>query len=134
MPRDVAVRVEGLDELRRAVKQVGDKDLARALQKANKAVAERVVRAAMPHVPVGKTGDLRKSVKALAGQRDARARAGVPYAAAIHWGTGPRPGKRGPHNIRRRPFLYDAAERELREIEETYLEEVDRVMDAVRRA
>lgn len=30
------------------------------------------------------------------------------YANAVHWGTGPRTGRRGPHNIRRNPFLFDA--------------------------
>lgn len=128
---DQAVQVEGLDELRRAIKRIGDKDLARALQKANKAVAERVVRAALPHVPV-RTGALRRSVKALAGQNSARALTGLVYSAAVHWGTGPRPGLKGPHNIRRTPFLFDAAQRELGEIEATYLEEVDKVLEAVR--
>lgn len=35
--------------------------------------------------------------------------ASVPYANAIHWGTGPRPGKRGPHNIPGRQFATSAA-------------------------
>lgn len=44
--------------------------------------------------------------------------AAVPYANAIHWGVGPRPGMRGPHNIRASLFAYNA----VTETESTWLE------------
>lgn len=34
---------------------------------------------------------------------------GVPYANAAHWGSGPRPGLRGPHNMPRTLFATSAA-------------------------
>lgn len=35
---------------------------------------------------------------------------GTPYAGPINFGVGPRPGRRGPHNIRATRFLSDAIE------------------------
>lgn len=134
------VRVEGLTKLRGAIRQIGDRDLARALREANLAGAERVVVAALPQVPT-LTGALKASVRALGSQVSGRAVAGstgmkaqhsVPYAAAIHWGTGPRTGLPGPHNIRRRPFLWDAAELHRREIADEYAKRIDRILDAIR--
>ena len=57
---------------------------------------------------------------------------GVPYANAIHWGTGARPGRRGPHNIR--PSLF--ATRAAAETEPTwadwYFAELERMLSKVR--
>lgn len=134
MADDLAVNVEGLKELRRAIKETGDKELPKALQRANKAAAERVVRAALPNVPV-RTGRLRSAVRATGSQSAGRALAGgarVPYAQAVHWGTGPRPGLRGPHDIKRRPFLWDAAQRQVGAVATEYEAEIDKLMDAVR--
>lgn len=135
MARDIAVGIEGLKELRRDIRELGDKELGRGLKVANKGGAQLVVAAALPNVPVGRTAALKRTVRALASQATGRAVAGgarVPYAAAVHWGTGPREGMRGPHNIARRPFLLDAAERLRGRIEEEYLEEFDRLLDRVR--
>jgi HK97 gp10 family phage protein len=132
--KDVAFSVEGLKETRREIKEIGDKELGKALARVNKSAAEMVVEAALPNVP-SRIGTLRASVKALGSQAAGRARAGakaVPYAAAVHWGTGPRPGLRGPHNIKRSPFLWDAADRLRPQVEEAYLEELDRLLDRVR--
>lgn len=112
-PRNTTIRVEGLDELRRELRRLGDDQLPKQLREANKSVSTRLADAAAQKAPV-KTGRLRASTRGLAGQRDAKVKAGtarVPYAAAVHWGTGPRPGLTGPHNIARRPFIYDTAER-----------------------
>jgi HK97 gp10 family phage protein len=136
MGLDISIRVLGIKELRKAIKQVGDKDLARALQRANKTAAERVVKTALPAVPV-KTGALFAAVRATASQTAGRAVAGnarVPYAAAIHWGTGPRVGEKGPHNIKRRPFLSDAATQNISEIADDYAAEINRIMDVIREA
>lgn len=129
-----AIRVEGLDELRKALRELGDAELRKALRLANKASAQLVVQEALPQVPV-RSGKLKASVKAMAGERDARARAGgptVPYAQAVHWGTGPRPGLRGPHNIARNPFLLNAAEAKREEVAEAYLIELDKILEAIR--
>lgn len=132
---DVAVKVEGLRELRSAIIQAGDKELGNALKRANKSAAERVAEAALPNVPVGPSGKLVASVKALASQSSGKVKAGaakVPYAAAIHWGTGPRSGEKGPHNIRRRPFIYEAAAKVSAEMTAAYEEEIDRLVDQFR--
>lgn len=137
---DVAIKVEGAAELRRAIIQANDKELAKKLKQANLSAAEIVVRAALPNVPVGKTGNLAKSVKALASQTSGKAKAGaarVPYAAAIHWGEGAgnvnfRTGAavgRPARNIQGRPFLWDAADKTLNEVIEAYEGEIDDLLD-----
>lgn len=121
-PRNATIRVDGLDELRRELRRTGDKELPKQLREANHAVSKRLAEAAALKAPV-RTGRLRASVRGLAAQRDATVKAGtarVPYAAAVHWGTGPRPGQRGPHNIARRPFIYEAAERMRDELADEY--------------
>lgn len=137
MANDLAVNVEGLKELRKAIKETGDQALAKALAAANKAAAERVVAAGRPDAPRGPTGRLAGSVRALGSQSSGRAVVGgakVPYAAAVHWGTGARSGKRGPHNIARNPFLLNAAERQTQQIAEEYEVEMDRLMEEIRKA
>jgi hypothetical protein len=56
----------------------------------------------------------------------------VPYANAVHWGTGARPGKRGPHNIAPSLFATKAAS----DTEPTwvpwYMSELDRLVGKVR--
>lgn len=135
------VKVEGADELRRAIRETGDKDLAKSLRAANKTAAEIVAEAAIPHVPVGATGGLQRSIKAIASQTSGKVKAGsparVPYAAAIHWGegtgninhtTGATLG-RPERNIQGRPFLWEAADRMLRQVIETYEGEIDELLD-----
>lgn len=133
MPMRPVVKVEGLKDVQRAVRLSANEGAKQALKEANRRAAELVVRAALPDVPRGETGNLKKTVKALGRVRDAVAKAGtparVPYAAAVHWGTGPRLGLRGPHNIARRPFLFDAAERLRGRIAKEYLEEIDRILN-----
>ena len=128
------IEVEGLPDLLRTLRKVGDSGLRDAVKDANRQVARQVVDKALPNVPV-RSGKLKRSVRALATQRDARVKAGggpVPYGPAVHWGTGPRRGKRGPHNIEGRPFLYDAAQevRQGREAERAYREALERVIKA----
>lgn len=124
------IKVEGLTELRRTLKRLGD-DAAKQLREANLAAARTIVDSALPNVSVV-SGRLRGSVKALASQTAARMKAGsaaVPYAAAVHWGTGPRPGLRGPHNIRRRAFLWDARERLAGEVRDRYERDLEALID-----
>jgi HK97 gp10 family phage protein len=130
MANDITIQVEGLSELRRSLKRLS-KEAPKQLREANLAAAETIVRSALPNVPV-RTGRLKRTVKALATQTASRMKAGsgtVPYAAAVHWGTGPRPGERGPHNIRRRAFLWDAREKLLREVRDEYEKELEALID-----
>lgn len=132
------VKVEGVTELARQLRRAGagTKD---AVKDANRSAAEKVVRAALPNVPV-RTGRLKASVRALASQKSGRAVAGkaaVPYAAAIHWGEGSgnvnfggggsvrRPNR----NIRGNPFLWEAADRMLNQVIEEYEGEISDLLD-----
>lgn len=143
---ETEVRVEGIKELRAGLRRAGGPDLEDGIKTANKNAAERVVRSALPHVPVGRPPDkhpgrLKASVKALASKSSGRVKAGsaarVPYAAAIHWGegagninhtTGATVG-RPERNIQGRPFLWEAADREMRGIVEAYDQEVTDLLD-----
>lgn len=137
---DASVRVEGADELRRAIRAISDKQLAGQLKDTNKSAAQIVVDRALPNVPVA-SGRLRSSVWALGSQRAGQAKAGranVPYAAAIHWGrragnVGRPPGNHtGGNPIQGRPFLWDAAQASNRQVVEQYERDVARLLDAIR--
>lgn len=124
-----AIEVDSAD-LRRALRQIGDKGLTKELAQANKTAAQVVVDVALPRVPV-RSGRLRAAVRALGSQKEGRAVAGsarVPYAAAIHWGR-----KRG-GVIQGRPFLSDAAEAASEKAADVYLEAVDGLLDKIRRS
>lgn len=122
MAVEARIEVENLIELQRLLRQVGDKELPKALRGANKSMAEVVRDEALPNVPV-RSGRLKRSVRAIGGQRDAKVQAGtaarVPYAATIHWGrkrgnVGWPPGnRRGLNPVEARPFLWLAKERVL---------------------
>lgn len=107
------VSVEGLNELRAALRAAGGPGLVKALSAANKNAAVTVVARAKPTVP-RRSGALEASLRATGSQTKGTARAGnarVPYAAAIHWGrkignVGHPPGNRyGFNPIAGRPFL-----------------------------
>lgn len=131
----LSVEVEGAKELRARIRDFGDAELRKELREANKSVAQAVVDAALPNVPVGKTGNLKRWVRASATQTAAYGKAGspalVPYAAAIHWGTGPRPGTRGPHNITGRPFLWDAADQTINRAVREYEDMIQNLIEKV---
>lgn len=129
---DIRIEVDGITELRQALRRVSN-ELPKELTGVHRKMAEIVVRDALPNVPVGETGNLRKSVKALATQARGAAKAGsavsVPYAPAVHWGTGPRPGLTGPHNIARRPFLWNALNKHRSQVEEEFEKAIDDLLD-----
>jgi HK97 gp10 family phage protein len=130
---DTTVRVAGLKETRAAFKRINDTEVTKALAKANKSAAQIVVDAALPNVPF-RSGALAGTVRALGSQTAGNAKAGgskVPYAAAIHWGTGPRPGLRGPHNIPRRPFLQNAADQHRADIAHEYETAIGHIFDSL---
>lgn len=142
MPRrsgGTQVKVENLREVASQIRQTGDQDLKRQLREANKSVAEMVVRAALPNVPV-RSGRLKASVRSTATQKAAYGRAGrantVPYAAAIHWGEGAGnvgggSSARG-RNIAGRPFLWNAADQTINRAVREYEDKVQDLLDKVR--
>ena len=121
-----AIRVDGVDELRRALRQVKDRELDEEMKKIHADLAREIVDRALPNVPV-RTGALKASVRSAGTVRDAIGRAGkasVPYAAPIHWGWA----KRG---IKGRPFLTDAAQAVEKDITERYESQVAEMLDKV---
>lgn len=107
--RRLPVRVEGLQEVRRAIRQITD-DLDRegargALKDLNQEAAEVVQRKTVAIVP-RRTGRLASTLRASGTQKSARVRAGYNrqafrYAGPIHFGWHAR-------GIRPQPFLYEA--------------------------
>lgn len=110
-----SIEVEGLNELRKALRQAKDKELNETMREIHRELAREIVQRALPNVPV-KTGKLKATVRAAGTIRDAIGRAGkatVPYAPPIHWGWPKR-------NIKPNPFLVDAAETIERDIVDRY--------------
>lgn len=107
-PRPV-LRVEGVRQLDRSLRELGDKDGRKALREAGKPIAVRMAMIARSLAPVGngKTvkgrrvggGALKRSIKPYYTTTSTGAKAGtparVPYAAAIHWGSSSWPKDRG---------------------------------------
>lgn len=109
----VDIRVEGADELRRALRGVADG--TDDLKAVHLEAGELVVGRATQIVP-RRSGTLGASIRAGAQARQGVVRAGkaaVPYAGVIHFGWAKR-------NIRPQPFLYDALDDRRREVIETY--------------
>ena len=121
-----AVHVEGLDELRKELRRVKDRELDDEMRQIHEDLAKDVLRLAAPNVPV-RTGALLQSMRAAGTVRDAIVRVGsasVPYAAAIHWGHPAR-------GIPPRPFLQNAAQRLEANIVDKYDREVAGMLDKV---
>ncbi len=99
------IRVEGLREFQRALKEM-DGESQKKLRLVLNDAAELVVDRARRNVPV-KTGGARKSIRVSSSQREARVKAGgarVPYYGFLDYG-----GKTGrwPNGTHRRPFERD---------------------------
>lgn len=114
-----AVRVEGLDDVRRKIRRMEqglDQDAAKGdLKRMNLEAAEIVAGVATSLVPV-RAGTLRQTIRAAGAQKSGRVRAGfarVPYAGPIHFGWPQR-------NISPQPFLYDALDRRRNEVFDAY--------------
>ena len=100
------VQVEGARELRAALDRLAlDLD---DFTEAHAAVAVLIEDAARPRIR-SRSGRLAASGRASGTKTAAVLAYGVVYANAVHWGTGPRPGRRGPHNIAPNRFASDAA-------------------------
>ncbi len=114
-----SIEVVGAREIRAALRRAEIEGVPAGLRAASKAGSNVVVQRALPNVPVGKTGRLKASIRALGSQTSASVKAGnasVKYAAAIHWGRKvgnvgrPQGNHKGPNVITGRPFLSDAAQ------------------------
>ena len=119
------VTIDGSKQLRKRLREVGDKEIDQQLKETHKAAAEIVATAARPMVPV-RSGKLKSTVRANASVRSGRVSMGrktVPYAAPIHFGWATRPNRArgwrgGP--IAPNPFLYDALDRRRESVTERY--------------
>ena len=135
MANQPGVQIEGLREVRKQLRVLNDQVGSDMLRYANEDLADRVVALAQPRVPVGTTGSLKASMRGLGSISGATGKAGgakVPYAAAIHWGVGLRPGLPGPHNIPARPFLHDALQQLGPNADEAYAEQLRRLISRLR--
>ena len=102
--RRPVVKVEGLNTLKRTMRQAGVE--LQDLKTAHAAVAATVVRAAhfTPKNPARSTGRMAASVRGSGQAGAAVVRAGfaaLPYVNPVHWGWPAR-------NIAAQPFVYDA--------------------------
>ncbi|OKH90477.1 hypothetical protein [Streptomyces uncialis] len=130
-----SVQVEGLNQLKRTLRTLKDKDLSKRVREVNKAAAELVQPDARRGVPQRtktpkdakkyRPGKLAKSVKVVASANSAAVKAGTaarsPYAGAIHFGF-PRRG------IKPNRFLYRAMARNSAQVSETYEREISAVL------
>ncbi|MER5638425.1 HK97-gp10 family putative phage morphogenesis protein [Kitasatospora sp. NPDC002227] len=129
------VRVEGLDELKKALRQLKDSELNKTVREVNKQAAEIVKPEAQKTAPAGhrsrkdskkyKPGKLARSIAVVASANSAVIKAGsasrVPYAGAIHFGYPKR-------HIRANRFLFRAMARTSDEVSETYEREITQVL------
>jgi hypothetical protein len=132
------VEVQGARELRASLKHLGaDLGDFAAVHTQVASFVGAVAARGVPNTTGRGTGWLSSSWRPGAAKTSASVRfggAGTPYANAVHWGTGARPGRRGPHNIRPSRFVTNAAA----DTESTwvgwYLTEVQKMVDRVRGA
>jgi len=122
---EVKVEVKGLDELQRDLNKLAESFTPKSLQPILKQEADTFAGKLSPLAPVGKTGNLRKGVKAwtpkiTARRPDAMARADVKYKIAPHvhlveYGTAERYTKSGAYRgyAPAQPFISPLADREM---------------------
>lgn len=136
----VAVKVEGVKDLRKRLRRAGD-DLGE-LRDLHREIAGRVASLAKSRAPVGATGRLQKTVRASGSKTGVTVRVGskrVPYANAVHWGrriwpsikSDPPPSGRHKHTsmITRNAFAYQAAQDLDGWIQQRYAEFIDKVIN-----
>lgn len=100
--RSVGIKVEGLRQLRKTLREAGD-DLS-DLKALNKEAADIAARASAARAPV-RSGKLKASIRSSGTKTAGIVRAGkkaVPYAGPIHWGWFKR-------NIKPQPFISNGA-------------------------
>ncbi|MDX2390186.1 HK97 gp10 family phage protein [Streptomyces sp. DK15] len=130
-----SVQVDGLTDLKKALRQLKDKELNKKVREANKTAAEIVKPEAQNTAPHHtrtpkdskkyRPGKLAKSIKVVASANSAAIKAGTkaraPYAGAIHFGF-PRRG------ISPNRFLYRAMARNSAAVSATYEREITAVL------
>jgi hypothetical protein len=112
-----SVKIEGLNKVRRELKNLSEDVDYRALEflPVNKAIAAQVASDAKSYVPID-TGTLSGTIRDAATKTSARVKAGyksVPYAGPIHFGW---PARR----IKPQPFIYDSIDKRRDEIKRRY--------------
>lgn len=123
------IQVTGIRDLRAALKTAEGR-LPSELRKGLNEVANIIVVDARPRIPVGPTGRLAKSLRARSTQTAAQVVLGTartPYAQAVYWGTGPRAGQRGPHNIKAHQVMHESYDRNLAPITNALRRVLDRL-------
>lgn len=121
-------QVEGVRELRAALRKLGD-DME-DFREVNSKVSSYVGATAAQRAP-RQSGMLAASWRPGNAKTEATIRFGgasVPYANAVHWGTGPRPGRRGPHNIPASRFATEAAAATEPTWSDWFLQAIDQAM------
>lgn len=109
MPHATVYTVEGVRELRAALTKLGAE--ASDFKTIHEKVAGYVGITAASRAP-RQSGMLAASWRPGSAKANATVRFGgtrLPYANPVHWGTGARPGQRGPHNIAPNLFVTEAA-------------------------
>lgn len=121
------IRVEGLKEVQKLLRNAKDKDLDKLMRTTNREVARIVVDDARPFVPV-RTGALAASLNVVNSTRNAIVKMGtpskVPYAGPIHYGWAAR-------NIKPQPAISVGIVKKRSEIEERYETGVDELLRAI---
>jgi hypothetical protein len=131
MTPKVGVRVLGADRvastLGRLAEQLADLDTEA------RAGAELVTAAAAARAP-RRSGAMAASLRTDVADSAASISAAVPYAIPLDKGVGPRPGRRGPHNIRATRWLTGAAQDQTDRVVRVFDTSVTRWCAAVRGA
>jgi len=129
MAEGVRVEVEGIKNLARTFRQVGNEGARDMLLAANREAAEAVEITARPNI-VRRTGRLAATLRSTGTAKGGvvmLGKAKVPYAGPIHFGWP----KRG---IRPRPWLYEAMDRRHDDIQTLYLRRLDELLETVQGA
>lgn len=114
-----SVEIVGLDRLRATLARFAH-DLENLAPQSVVAIIGRVAQTRAPK----RTGRLAASFSGTSDAGEQILRFGVEYAAPIHFGVGPRPGLRGPHNIRPNPYLFGAVDETQTQWVEQYAAEI----------
>jgi hypothetical protein len=120
-----SIRVEGLNKLTRDLKRL-EGDVADSVKRLNGELAADVADTARQKVPV-RSGRLRGSIRSSGQAKTGVVRAGnlgLPYAPVIHFGW-------AKHNIRPRPFLYDALDARSDEVARRWADELEKLVRKV---
>ena len=89
--KDMQLFDRRLKQMSRAIREFGDKDLRREMTQASKEAAKVAVPYVQKYVPIGKTGNLHRNIKAAGTKTVPKVKAGTktkggPYAWLVHHG------------------------------------------------